>query len=66
MQLTRTSLPNSCYLRRIIINLTFCGDWAGSVYNNDGCPGSCIDRVNNNPSSFGEAYFNIANIDIYV
>ncbi|KAL1755379.1 glycoside hydrolase family 16 protein [Schizophyllum commune] len=51
---------------RIIINLTFCGDWAGSVYNSDSCPGSCIDRVNNNPSSFGEAYFNIANIDIYV
>ncbi|KAL1742801.1 glycoside hydrolase family 16 protein [Schizophyllum fasciatum] len=51
---------------RIIINLTLCGDWAGSTYNNDGCPGSCIDRVNSNPSAFGEAYFDIANIDIYV
>ncbi|KAI4520547.1 glycoside hydrolase family 16 protein [Schizophyllum commune Loenen D] len=50
---------------RIIINLTICGDWAGSTFNNDGCPGSCIDLANNNPSAFGEAYFDIASIDLY-
>ncbi|KAF8485326.1 concanavalin A-like lectin/glucanase domain-containing protein [Russula ochroleuca] len=25
----------------IIINLTFCGDWAGAVYGSSGCPGTC-------------------------
>jgi hypothetical protein len=28
----------------IIINLTFCGDWAGSVYSNSGCPGNCVGK----------------------
>lgn len=53
------------YSLSIIINLTICGDWAGSTFNNDGCPGSCIDLANNNPSAFGEAYFDIASIDLY-
>ena len=27
----------------VVINLTFCGDWAGiaSIFNGDGCPGDC-------------------------
>ena len=25
----------------LIINLTFCGDWAGAVFDSDGCPGDC-------------------------
>ncbi|KAF8708398.1 glycoside hydrolase family 16 protein, partial [Rhizoctonia solani] len=44
----------------IIINLTFCGDWAGGVYGNSGCPGSCVDYVNNNPAAFKNAYWDIA------
>ncbi|EPQ56434.1 laminarinase [Gloeophyllum trabeum ATCC 11539] len=49
----------------IIINLTFCGDWAGAVYSSDGCPGTCVDYVNNNPSAFANAYFDFAGIRIY-
>lgn len=49
----------------IIINLTFCGDWAGSVYSSSGCPGSCVDYVNNNPSAFNNAYFDFAAIRVY-
>ncbi|KAF8659936.1 hypothetical protein AX16_001672 [Volvariella volvacea WC 439] len=49
----------------IIINLTFCGDWAGNVYDQSGCPGTCIDFVNNNPSAFRDAYFDIAAVRVY-
>jgi len=51
----------------IIINLTFCGDWAGqsSIYGASGCPSSCVDYVNKNPSAFTNAYFDFASLNIY-
>ncbi|KAF5344996.1 hypothetical protein D9756_011303 [Leucocoprinus leucothites] len=49
----------------IIINLTFCGDWAGAVYGQSGCPSTCVDFVNNNPSAFSGAYFDFASIRVY-
>ncbi|KAF8193714.1 laminarinase [Pholiota molesta] len=49
----------------IIINLTLCGDWAGTVYAQDGCPGACVDYVNNNPSAFTNAYFDFAAVRVY-
>ncbi|KAJ7599036.1 glycoside hydrolase family 16 protein [Mycena floridula] len=51
----------------IIINLTFCGDWAGqsSIYSASGCPSTCVDYVNNNPSAFSNAYFDFASLNIY-
>ncbi|KAF9445875.1 glycoside hydrolase family 16 protein [Macrolepiota fuliginosa MF-IS2] len=49
----------------IIINLTFCGDWAGNVYDQSGCPGTCVDFVNNNPSAFANAYFDFSSIRVY-
>ncbi|KAH9938888.1 laminarinase [Epithele typhae] len=49
----------------IIINLTFCGDWAGAVFNSDGCSGTCSTYVNQNPSAFTNAYFDIQWIKIY-
>ncbi|TEB15517.1 glycoside hydrolase family 16 protein [Coprinellus micaceus] len=64
--------PNTqCDLERffkrhfIIINLTLCGDWAGSVYGNSGCPGTCVEFVDNNPQAFREAYFDFAGIRVY-
>ncbi|KAL0062791.1 hypothetical protein AAF712_010329 [Marasmius tenuissimus] len=53
--------------QNIIINLTFCGDWAGqdAIYQASGCPGTCVDFVNNNPAAFSEAYFNFAWAKIY-
>ncbi|KAF9460039.1 laminarinase [Collybia nuda] len=62
---------NSCPIsskfgaHNIIINLTFCGDWAGSVYGSSGCPSSCVDYVNNNPSAFSNAYFDFAWLKVY-
>ncbi|KAJ7175187.1 laminarinase [Mycena crocata] len=51
----------------IIINLTFCGDWAGqsSIYSSSGCPSTCVDFVNRNPSAFTNAYFEFASLRIY-
>lgn len=68
----------------IIINLTLCGDWAGSSFASDGCPGTCegallflfsvvharlisfrADYVNDNPSKFADAYFDIASVRVY-
>ncbi|CAE6430305.1 unnamed protein product [Rhizoctonia solani] len=54
-------------LQNIIINLTFCGDWAGQdpVFAAAGCPGTCIDYVNGNPASFKKAYWDIASLKVY-
>ncbi|KII86586.1 glycoside hydrolase family 16 protein [Plicaturopsis crispa FD-325 SS-3] len=50
----------------IVINLTFCGAWAGSTYGTtDGCPGTCVDYVNANPGAFTNAYFDFASINVY-
>ncbi|ETW76293.1 glycoside hydrolase family 16 protein [Heterobasidion irregulare TC 32-1] len=49
----------------IIINLTFCGDWAGNVYASSGCPSTCVDYVNNNPSAFVNAYFEFPWVKVY-
>ncbi|KAJ6562592.1 2 beta-glucanase [Mycena capillaripes] len=62
-----TSCPISSKFgsHNIIINLTFCGDWAGSVYGSSGCPSSCEDFVNNNPSAFTNAYFEFNSLRIF-
>ncbi|KAJ3534323.1 hypothetical protein NMY22_g6974 [Coprinellus aureogranulatus] len=49
----------------IIINLTLCGDWAGGVYGQSGCPSTCVDYVNNNPGAFRNAYFDFAAVRVY-
>ncbi|KAJ3510113.1 hypothetical protein NMY22_g16071 [Coprinellus aureogranulatus] len=49
----------------IVINLTFCGDWAGNVYESSGCPSTCVDYVNNNPEAFRDAYFDFASLRVY-
>ncbi|KAJ7710329.1 glycoside hydrolase family 16 protein [Mycena rosella] len=68
-----TAFPNtSCDIgafvaHNIIINLTFCGAWAGdaSVYASSGCPSTCDDFVNNNPSAFSDAFFEFNAINVY-
>jgi len=51
----------------IIINLTFCGDWAGQVFTQD-CPNdgySCNSYVQNNPSAFSQAFWSINYVAVY-
>ncbi|KAH9047156.1 concanavalin A-like lectin/glucanase domain-containing protein [Lactarius hengduanensis] len=51
---------------RIIFSSTFCGDWAGSLWPTSGCgEGTCNDFVNNNPSAFAEAYWEINSLRVY-
>ncbi|KAF8134228.1 glycoside hydrolase family 16 protein [Boletus edulis] len=49
----------------MIINLSFCGDWAGSVYSSSGCPSNCFDYVNNHPEAFANASFEFNSLNIY-
>jgi len=51
--------------QQIVIDNTFCGDWAGNTFNSDGCSGSCQAFVQNNPKSFQEAYWAIRYISVY-
>jgi hypothetical protein len=41
------------------------GDWAGATYPSQGCPGNCVDYVNNNPGAFANAYWDIAAVRVY-
>jgi len=62
--------PGSCPTglfkdQQIVIDNTFCGDWAGNTFNSDGCSGNCHDFVQNNPRAFSEAYWAIHYIRVY-
>ncbi|KAI0705052.1 concanavalin A-like lectin/glucanase domain-containing protein [Cerioporus squamosus] len=48
-----------------VFDLTFCGDWAGTSYSTSGCPGDCVDYVNNNPQAFQSAYWEVNSLRIY-
>ncbi|KDQ52661.1 glycoside hydrolase family 16 protein [Jaapia argillacea MUCL 33604] len=62
---TDCNLASHFGANNIIINLTLCGDWAGAVFNSDGCSGDCVTYVNDNPSAFANAYWNIAAVRVY-
>ncbi|KZP10214.1 glycoside hydrolase family 16 protein [Athelia psychrophila] len=64
---TDCNIDNSFGPQNIIINLTFCGDWAGNsnVYAASGCPSTCNAYVAANPSAFANAYFDFASLKIY-
>ncbi|KAI8329619.1 concanavalin A-like lectin/glucanase domain-containing protein [Chlamydoabsidia padenii] len=58
--------PSSMFANmNIVFDLTFCGDWAGSVYSTSGCPSTCNAYVQNNPSAFTEAYWSINYLHVY-
>ena len=55
--------------QQLIINIDFCGQWAGKVYNpqlgeQQGWD-QCNALVRNNPEAFKDAYFDFASIKIY-
>ncbi|KAI8066318.1 beta-1,3-1,4-glucanase [Gongronella butleri] len=50
---------------QIVFDLTFCGDWAGAVYSQNGCPGTCSDYVINTPSAFQNAYWSVNYVKVY-
>ncbi|KZP21848.1 glycoside hydrolase family 16 protein [Athelia psychrophila] len=64
---TDCNIANSFAALNIVINLTFCGDWAGNsaIYAASGCPSTCNAYVAANPSAFANAYFDFASLKIY-
>ncbi|KAJ5669930.1 Concanavalin A-like lectin/glucanase subgroup [Penicillium maclennaniae] len=55
-----------------IFDTTFCGDWAGGVFGESGCPmtssnpfTSCHNYVAENPSAFEQSYWEINSVKIY-
>lgn len=55
-----------------VFDVTFCGDWAGGVFSESGCPlsspdsfQSCTDYVANHPAAFKETYWEINYIKMY-
>ncbi|KAK3642058.1 hypothetical protein LTR56_010929 [Elasticomyces elasticus] len=55
---------------RIVTDTTFCGDWAGKVWDAFGGPAAtgsatCEAYVQNNPGAFKDAYFEIKSIQVY-
>ncbi|KAI5210450.1 endo-1,3(4)-beta-glucanase [Aureobasidium subglaciale] len=54
---------------QIVFDVTFCGDWAGSVWSSDSTcsalSGSCTDYVANNPSAFSNAYWSINSLQVF-
>jgi len=67
-QLGATNCPISHFKNnQVVINLTFCGQWAGGNNFKKQCPtmGTCSDWVRNHPEEFTEAYWLINYLDIY-
>jgi hypothetical protein len=52
------------YDQQIVLDITLCGDWAGAVYGDSGCPGTCADAVAD-PSNFKNAQFKVNYIAVY-
>ncbi|THW86678.1 hypothetical protein D6D17_09055, partial [Aureobasidium pullulans] len=56
---------------RMIFDTTFCGDWAGSVYDQTTCPmasggsNGCVNYVAQNPKAFSEAYWEVNYIKVF-
>jgi len=51
----------------IVFSTTFCGDWAGGVWESGRCTGlgSCESWVANNPGAFVESYWLINSLKVY-
>ncbi|RMJ25310.1 hypothetical protein PHISP_03842 [Aspergillus sp. HF37] len=59
--------------QRVVFDVTFCGDWAGGVYAESGCPlsnpaqprDSCVDFVASNPAAYRESYWEVSSLKVY-
>ncbi|KAJ5585605.1 uncharacterized protein N7459_005405 [Penicillium hispanicum] len=65
-------VANSFKEQSFVFDVTFCGDWAGGVFGQSGCPvsssdsfQSCVNYVAQNPSHFEQTYWEINSVKIY-
>jgi hypothetical protein len=59
--------PNNFKDQRLVINLTFCGDWAGAVFAQQ-CSWtrrSCVDYIRDPSTNLGEAYFKMNYVKVF-
>ena len=65
-------VANSFKAQSFIFDVTFCGDWAGGVFGESGCPltsgdsfQSCTNYVAKHPSAFEQSYWEINSVKVY-
>ncbi|KAJ5758831.1 hypothetical protein N7520_005987 [Penicillium odoratum] len=65
-------VANSFKAQSFVFDVTFCGDWAGGVFGDSGCPmtstdsfQSCTNYVAQNPAKFKETYWEINSVKVY-
>lgn len=51
--------------QNIIANIDLCGQYAGTVYGQSGCPSNCTDFVANNPTAFRDAFWEFGAFEVY-
>jgi hypothetical protein len=54
--------------QQIVFDTTFCGDWAGNVWESGSCASkaaTCDEYVQNNPEAFTDAYWTIKALRVY-
>jgi hypothetical protein len=53
---------------QIVFTNTFCGDWAGNVWDSGSCASkadTCVHYVKNNPNDFEDAYWSVNSLRVY-
>ncbi|KAJ5925311.1 hypothetical protein N7454_007950 [Penicillium verhagenii] len=65
-------VANSFKEQSFVFDVTFCGDWAGGVFGESGCPmtnadsfQSCTNYVAQNPAKFKDTYWEINSVKVY-
>jgi hypothetical protein len=65
-------VANAFKAQSFVFDVTFCGDWAGGVFGNSGCPmtdadsfQSCHNYVANHPADYEQSYWEINSVKIY-
>ncbi|KAJ5731747.1 uncharacterized protein N7483_006255 [Penicillium malachiteum] len=65
-------VANSFKSQSFVFDVTFCGDWAGGVFGESGCPmsssdsfASCTNFVAQNPDQFKDTYWEINSVKVY-
>ncbi|KAM0712349.1 hypothetical protein Q7P37_011444 [Cladosporium fusiforme] len=61
-------IPSHFKNMQLTFTNTFCGDWAGNVWEYGSCASkadTCVDFVQNNPDEFEDAYWSINDLKVY-
>jgi hypothetical protein len=62
---TECSIGSHFRNQSIIANIDLCGQYAGGVYAQSGCPSNCTDYVARNPSAFANAFWEFGAWEVY-